>query len=345
MRPARVVGACAALLLTALGATVWWLWQDLQRNLRTPIAIAAPELFEIAAGDSIGKIARVFATRGWVRYPEYLRLYAVHAGLASRIQAGWYELKPDDTPLLLLTRFVAGDVKTYSVTFVEGLTTREILAQTSALPGLVHELDGIPPADLLQAIAGTHESAEGWLFPSTYYYRHASSDRELLVRAHRKMREVLERQWAARDPDLPYASPYEALIMASIVEKETGRVEERPLIAGVFLRRLERGMRLQADPTVIYGLGAGFDGDLRRADLERDTPYNTYVRSGLPPTPICAPGESAVAAALHPAPGDALYFVARGDGSHVFSATLAAHNAAVNEYQRNAGRNGGDEAR
>ncbi|HMM76887.1 MAG TPA: endolytic transglycosylase MltG [Gammaproteobacteria bacterium] len=330
----RRLALAALLLAAALAAAGAWIWRDMQRNLDAPIAIARPELFEIAPGSSVTKIAKTFAARGWLRHPLYLRIDATRSGLASRIQAGWYELRPGDTPRGLLARFVAGDVKTYAVTFVEGATVRDLLAQTAALPGLVHELGDTPPAQLLKALGGPDRAAEGWFFPSTYDYRHASSDRELLARAHRQMVKVLEKHWAARDADLPYASPYEALVTASIVEKETARAEERRAIAGVFVRRLQRGMRLQTDPSVIYGLGSAFDGNLRRADLERDTPYNTYLRSGLPPTPICMPGEAAIAAALHPAPGDALYFVARGDGSHVFSATLDAHNAAVHEHQR-----------
>jgi len=335
VKPAlRRASLALGLLLAAFAALAWWAWDDMQRNLETPISLAEPELFEIAPGTSITKIANAFAARGWLRHPLYLRVDATQAGLASRIQAGWYELRPGDTPRSLVARFVAGDVKTYAVTFVEGSTVQALLAQTAALPGLVHELKGASPERVMEAIGGAEQPAEGWLFPATYYYRHATSDRELLARAHRKMIEVLQKHWEARDRDLPYASPYEALVMASIVEKETGRADERSTIAGVFVRRLQQGMRLQTDPTVIYGLGDAFDGNLRRADLQRDTPYNTYQRAGLPPTPICVPGEAAIAAALRPAPGDVLYFVARGDGSHVFSATLDAHNAAVREHQR-----------
>lgn len=328
--------AVAAMLVAAAGGG-WWVWEDMQRNLDRPLAIDSPEMFEIAPGTSITRIAQSFTSRGWLRHPLYLRVDATRAGLASRIQAGWYELRPGDTPRSLIRRFVAGDVKTYSVTFVEGSTAAAVLAQVASLPGLVHELKDAPPAQVMAAIGGGDQALEGWLFPSTFDYRHATSDRELLARARAKMADVLQRHWEKRSPTLPYASPYEALVMASIIEKETGRADERAAIAGVFVRRLQRGMRLQTDPSVIYGLGAAFDGNLRRADLERDTPYNTYTRGGLPPTPICVPGEAAIAAALNPAAGDALYFVARGDGSHVFSATLDAHNAAVRDYQRNGG--------
>ena len=324
----------ASLLATvATGAGLYATWRDMQADLDTPLPLAAAELFEIAPGMSTTKIANAFAARGWLRHALYLRIEATQAGLAGRIQAGYYELHPGDTPRTLLRRFAAGDIKRYAVTFVEGTTTREILRQVAALPGLTHELDAATPERVMEAIGAADQAPEGWLFPSTYYYHHATSDRELLSRAYRQMVEVLNRHWEARDEELPYATPYEALIMASIIEKETARPDERALIAGVFVRRLQQRMRLQTDPTVIYGLGAGFDGNLRRADLERDTPYNTYQRTGLPPTPICSPGEASIAASLHPTPGDALYFVARGDGSHVFSATLSAHNAAVREHQ------------
>lgn len=329
----RLLLLCVLVLLAA-GAALYVGWQDMNRSLDAPLSLTGPELFEIAPGSSMTRIANEFAARGWIRHALYLRIEATQAGLAARLQAGTYELLPGETPRALLRKFAAGDVKTYAVTFVEGASFVELLAQVSTLPGLEFELKGATPAEVLKAIGATAEMPEGWLFPSTYHYPHRHTDRELLTRAYRQMVEVLDRHWAARAKDLPYAKPYDALIMASIIEKETGRADERKAIAGVFVRRLMRGMRLQTDPTVIYGLGAAYDGNLRKADLQRDTPYNTYVRAGLPPTPICSPGEEAIMASLNPAPGDALYFVARGDGSHEFSATLDAHNAAVNAYQR-----------
>lgn len=328
-------GLLAGALLSALaaGVAVYLGWRDMQRNLDAPIALDAPELFEIAPGTSITRLARAFVARGWLRYAIYFRIEAMQSGLASRIQAGFYELRPGENLRGLLRRFAEGDVKTYAVTFVEGSTVRDILTQTAGLDGLVHELQGATPEAVMDAIGAPDQPAEGWLFPSTYFYHHATTDRQLLKRAHRKMVDTLNTLWEQRAEDLPYASAYEALIMASIIEKETGLAAERREIAGVFVRRLQQGMRLQTDPTVIYGLGEHYDGNLRRVDLERDSPYNTYVRSGLPPTPICSPGAASIEASLHPSPGNALYFVARGDGSHVFSATLDAHNAAVREHQ------------
>jgi UPF0755 protein len=328
-----------ALALSALGAAavlalaVWWAWRDMEQSLDRPLELAAPSLFEIKPGTSLAGLAGTFVERGWLAHALHLRIEAERAGLAGRIQAGHYEVSSRDTPRGLLRRFAAGDVKTYSVTFVEGSTFAEIRRQTAKLPGLVLELSDASPGEVASALGITGESPEGWLFPSTYHYRHAATDRELWQRAHRKMQAVLSRLWEGRAADLPYATPHDALVMASIVEKETGRAEERDAIAGVFVRRLQRNMRLQTDPTVIYGLGDAFDGDLRRADLARDTPWNTYTRHGLPPTAICSPGEAALRASLAPADGEALYFVARGDGSHVFSKTLEAHNAAVREYQ------------
>ena len=319
--------------LAALALAAYVAWRDMEQSLTRPVRIAKPELFEIRPGMSVTGVGRAFAARGWLRHAYHLRIEAMRHELASRIQAGHYEIRPGETPRSLLRRFAAGDVKTYTITFVEGATFADIRRQIGALPGLLHELRDATPDAVMAALGTPDQPAEGWFFPSTYQYRHNTTDRALLSRAHRKMHDVLARQWAQRAPGLPYASPYEALVMASIVEKETAKPEERPAVAGVFVRRLQKGMRLQTDPTVIYGLGAAFDGNLRRADLERDTPYNTYTRAGLPPTPICSPGEAAIAASLAPAPGDALYFVARGDGSHVFSNSLEAHNAAVREYQ------------
>jgi len=333
VRPWRLAFGLMAVAFAAIALAGYLAWRDMEQSLTRPVQLAKPELFEIRPGMSVTSVGREFVARGWLRHALYLRIEATRHELGSRIQAGHYEILPDETPRGLLRKFAAGDVKTYTVTFVEGSTFADIRRQIGALPGLLHELRDATPDAVMAALGAPDQPAEGWFFPSTYQYHHNTSDRTLLSRAHRKMHEVLARLWAQRAPDLPYASPYEALVMASIVEKETGKPAERPAVAGVFVRRLQKGMRLQTDPTVIYGLGDAFDGNLRRADLERDTPYNTYTRAGLPPTPICSPGEAAIAASLAPAPGDALYFVARGDGSHVFSSSLEAHNAAVREYQ------------
>ena len=221
----------------------------------------------------------------------------------------------------------------HQFTIVEGWNLRELRAALLADPVLVTTLADVSDADLPARLEIDAPSAEGQFLPETYRYARGTTDEEFLRRAHRDLAATLNSLWALRGPDLPLASPYEALTLASIIEKETGVAEERARIAGVFIRRLRLGMRLQTDPTVIYGLGASFDGDIRRRDLRTDTPYNTYTRHGLPPTPIAMAGEAALKAALHPEPGDALYFVSRRDGTHHFSATLDEHNAAVARYQ------------
>ena len=233
----------------------------------------------------------------------------------------------------MLEAFRTGDTKTFDVTFIEGSRFADMRRVLAAQPHLLHTIEDKSDEELMAELGVPEIPAEGMFFPSTYRYEAGSRDIELQARACTQLQEILNREWEERAEDLPYASPYDALIMASIIEEETGRAQERREIAGVFVRRLKRGMKLQTDPTVIYGLGKAFDGNLRRADLEGDTPYNTYTRSGLPPTPIALPGADAIAAALDPAPGKALYFVARGDGTHQFSKTLNEHNVAVHRYQ------------
>ncbi len=328
----RWLGA-AALFAIMIGVAARVLWLDAESAMDCPITQESPVIFELERGATIKTVASSFATRGWIKRAAYLEFEARWQRQATRVQAGAYEILPGETPRQLLQKFVEGRVKLYEVTFAEGIRAQDLLARLGELPGLKRELAGVPPASLMAALKLEEGAPEGWFFPSTYFYRHNSSDRDLLMRSHRQLQELLDKEWAVRDARLPYKDPVEALIMASIIERESAIASERPLIAGVFVRRLRQGMRLQTDPTVIYGLGSSFDGNLRRADLERDTPYNTYTRAGLPPTPICLPGAEAIRAALHPADGDALYFVARGDGSHVFSATLSAHTAAVREFQ------------
>lgn len=317
-----------------LAAVAGWLWNDLQSNLDQPITLdAASELFVIERGSSVSALASRFAGAGWIKHPHYLRFEARRLGIGGRIQAGLYEIPDGATPRELLRKFVAGDIKTFTITFIEGMTFREMRAVLARHPQLKQTLHEFDTSELLAQVAPGLDHPEGWFFPSTYRFSAGQSDADILRRAHARLVEILERHWAERGPGLPYAEPVDALIMASIIEKETGRAEERAMIAGVFVRRLEKGMKLQTDPTVIYGIGDAFDGNLRRIDLETDTPYNTYTRPGLPPTPIAMPGEAAIRAALNPAAGDTLYFVGKGDGSHAFSRTLTEHNAAVRRYQ------------
>lgn len=321
------------LMAVAGGAGVWISWRDMQLNLSQSLELDAPEIVEIPAGASLRAIATEWTARGWLRYPLYLRLEMALNYPGKALQAGAYELLPGESVRALLEKSIAGRVKQYAVTLPEGITVDALRQTLSTLPGLRLSLQQVPTAGLMPALGLGERAAEGRFFPSTYFYKHHTTDRELLRRMNRQLEQTLEQAWAGRAKGLPYDNPEQALIMASIIERETAVPAERPQIAGVFVRRLQLGMKLQTDPTVIYGLGNAFDGNLRRADLERDTPYNTYTRSGLPPTPISLPGKDAIEAALNPAPGDALYFVARGDGTHVFSSTLAEHNAAVRDYQ------------
>lgn len=330
-----VAAVAACLVLASVGA---WLWNDLQRNLDQAITIdGGSELFAIERGSSLARLASRFSAAGWIDHAYYLRFEARRLGIGGRIQAGLYEIRDGSTPRELLRKFVAGDVKTFNITFIEGTTFREMLDVLARHPHLEPTLQGLDNSEILARVAPRRAHPEGWFFPSTYRFSAGQSDADILRRAHERLVEVLERYWAERNPDLPYAAPGDALIMASIIEKETGRADERTMIAGVFVRRLDKGMKLQTDPTVIYGIGEAFDGNLRRKDLETDTPYNTYTRFGLPPTPIAMPGEAAIRAAFNPAAGDALYFVGKGDGSHAFSRTLAEHNAAVRRYQLSGG--------
>jgi UPF0755 protein len=249
------------------------------------------------------------------------------------IRTGEYLLRQGMTPLELLTALNEGDVVHHQVTLVEGKTFRQTLATLLAEEKLHKSLNGLPDPILIERLGIDGNNLEGLFFPDTYQYTVDMSDADVLKQAHQKMQMILEEEWQARDANLPYKNSYEALIMASIVEKETGAPEERPAIAGIFVRRLQKGMRLQTDPTVIYGLGDAYKGNLTKQHLLDDTPYNTYTRAGLPPTPIALPGREAIHAALHPEPGDSLFFVGKGDGHHYFSATLAEHEKAVRKYQ------------
>jgi UPF0755 protein len=255
------------------------------------------------------------------------------SGDATRIKAGEYEVPAGTTPPALLDLLISGKVIQRAVTLVEGWTFRQVLAALSEDTRLVKELGKAAPGDVMERLGRSGQHPEGRFFPDTYNFTKGTTDLDILRRAYERMEQVLAQEWEQRREDLPLATPEEAVILASIVEKETGLASERPAIAGVFIRRLELGMKLQTDPTVIYGLGDAFDGNLTRAHLRGDTPYNTYVHPGLPPTPIALPGRQAIHAVLHPEDGDSLYFVAKGDGSHHFSTNLAEHNRAVRQYQ------------
>lgn len=323
----------AAMLLCA-AALLWW-----QQSLRQPLELPPEGLvYSLEPGQSLQQMLRALQQRGVLGplQPEAIRLHARLAGRGQRIHAGEYRLAPGLNALTLLEQLERGEVIQYRFTIVEGWTVAQTLAALRARSELEQRLEeGVDATTLLTHLNGESQGhAEGWLYPDTYRFVRGSSDVELLRRAHRRMREVVAEEWANRAPGLPYANPGEALIMASIIERETAVAAERGAIAGVFVRRLERGMRLQTDPATIYGLGERYEGRLQRRHL-RDAlnPYNTYRHAGLPPTPIALPGRAAIHAALHPEPGTALYFVARGDGTHAFSSTLAEHEAAVRRYQ------------
>lgn len=295
---------------------------------------AFPKTFSITPGTSLAGLAIQLEKSRVIDSPLAFRLLGRLLGKATRLKAGVYELDQPLTPLALYGKIERGEVVQAAVRFIEGWTLRDARAALKRQDQLTHDSDTLSEAELLVAMGASESHLEGLLFPDTYFFAPLSSDLEILRRAYRLQRSKLDAAWEQRAPGLPYRNAYDALIMASIIEKETGSAIERPMIAAVFLNRLKRGMRLQTDPTVIYGLGEMFDGNLRRVDLERDTPYNTYTRAGLPPTPIALPSLASIHAALHPAQTDVLYFVSRGDGSHIFSATLDAHNRAVNRYQR-----------
>jgi UPF0755 protein len=336
-------------LLAVVGVAAWLGWRQYERHwLGEPIAaLRAPVTFEVEQGASLRATAQALGKQGLLDRPWIWIRHANRTGDATRIRAGEYRLMPGTTPAAMLAQFVAGDVLLHQLTLPEGWTVRQCLAAIQAHPKIAIELEGISVDELMPRLGFNLRHAEGQFFPDTYRFPRGTSDRDILRQAHQRMRTELAAAWQRRESGLPLLSSYEALILASLVEKETGAAEERPLIAGVFVNRLRRGMRLQTDPSVIYGLGKRFDGNLRRRDLVSDTPYNTYTRAGLPPTPVALPGREALAAAVQPAETRALYFVATGlgDGRHFFAETLAAHNQNVAKHIANLRRARGAQAR
>ena len=323
--------AALAAILAAAGYAAWY--------VGTPLPVRKlPLEFEVPAGSGFRSAAQRIEEAGVTVGLLQFELLARSLGRAQDIKAGSYELTRAPTPLDLLDKLTRGDVTQTEITFVEGWTFRQMRAALDAHPAVRHDTSSLDEAGLLAKLGATERHPEGLFFPDTYLFVKGSSDLRVLVRAHGALRRHLAREWEARDASVPYRSPYEALVMASIVEKETGRAAERDRIGGVLVNRLRIGMLLQVDPTVIYGLGAAFDGNLKKVHLLTDGPYNTYTRAGLPPTPIALPGLASLRAALRPAKTDALYYVARGDGSSEFSRTLEEHNRAVRKYQLNGAR-------
>ena len=329
--PSRSIVRASAFSVFVLGLVAGGLLLLADRWLETPLAVERAEVLLIEKGLPLANVANRLAARGTLAHPRVFTWYARVTGAAHRIHAGEYTITPGMTPRSLLDRLVRGDVVQHELRVLEGWTVAQLLDVIATETSLVHEITA--DTDLRAALGVTESSIEGMFFPDTYQFIGGSSDLDLLGRAYERMKAELASAWERRSADLPYRSPYEVLIMASIVEKETGRRDERPKIAQVFVSRLKQGMPLQTDPTVIYGLGGAFDGNLTRRHLADDTEFNTYRRRGLPPTPIALPGRASLEAAVHPAEGDYLYFVARGDGSSEFSATLAQHVAAVRRYQ------------
>lgn len=295
---------------------------------------AGPVRVTVEPGSHLKSIARQLARKGVIQLPWAFSVLARLRGQGQSLQAGVYEVTGTMSPNELLDRMVRGDAVHDEVKFIEGWTFRQMRAALDAHPGLRHDTRELSERDILERVGAIERNAEGLFFPDTYRFGIGTSDLVVLRKAHSRMRDRLRANWEKRAPGLPLNSPYELLTVASVVEKETGKPEDRTHIAAVFLNRLRIGMRLQSDPTVIYGLGERFDGNLRRRDLETDGPYNSYTRAGLPPTPIALPGEAALAATANPAQSRALYFVARGDGTSHFSETLGEHNRAVDRFQR-----------
>jgi UPF0755 protein len=318
------------MLFTLLGLGLY----ELNDRWKSTLTVPAGGLrFTVHPGDTLRAVVQELTDKGVVQHPMLLRLYGRWSGQDATLKQGEYLLPQYLDMPSLLTVLSSGNVIQYQITFPEGITLREALQMLSQEPSIAHVLDGSSDTRLLEIVA-PHRNPEGLFFPDTYHYERGSNDWQILQRSFRRMQVVLSEEWAAKAEGLPYKSAYEALIMASIIEKETGQPAERQQIAGVFVRRLQKHMRLQTDPSVIYGLGGEFDGNLRRADLRDSTnPYNTYRRHGLPPSPIALPGREAIHAALHPGQGDTIYFVARGDGWHEFSSTLKQHQKAVHKYQ------------
>ena len=324
----------ALLLLGAVGAGVaYWGYQQLLALPQQPLALTEDTVLKVERGTSAYQLAQTLEQRGWIEDARWLRgLFKLRPELTG-LKAGEYRVLAQDKLIDLLQRINKGEAIQYRFTLIEGNTIPQMLARLRQDEILVKELQANSAQELAIELELDYPSAEGLFLAETYQFETGMSDRELLLRAHRMLLETLDKHWQARDAKLPLKSPYEALTLASIVEKETGLSSERPDIAGVFIRRLNKKMRLQTDPTVIYGMGERYNGNLTRKNLREKTEFNTYVIKGLPPTPISTVGEEAIAAALNPAEGTALFFVAKGDGSHQFSDTLEAHNRAVREYQ------------
>ena len=335
----RVFMLLLLLVFASIGVIVAWLYYFAHHNLPLPAVSAKTGLtdsafdFTVKPGASLKALSKQLTEQNLLPEPQSFWLLGRLTNQATGIQAGSYRLDTAVTPLELLQKLNDGDVIPVSVTFIEGSTFADMRARLEKTDGVKVMLKGLSNTEVLKRIGATESYPEGLFFPDTYRFATGSTDVELLKTSYLAMKKKLDEAWAMRDKDLPYKTPYDALKMASIIEKETGKAEERPLIGAVFINRLRIPMRLQTDPTVIYGLGESYDGNIRKRDLTTDTPYNTYTRDGLPPTPIAMPGWGSLMAAVKPAASQKLYFVGKGDGTHYFSASLDEHNRAVAKYQ------------
>ncbi|MDP1665937.1 MAG: endolytic transglycosylase MltG [Methylobacter sp.] len=327
----KVIGFTLLMLSFASG----WVWMDYQSALHHPALVDKAVTIEIEKGDSLDRISDKLVAQQLAVKPFWFKVIAFQENALKKLKTGEYELTSGLTAPQILALFVQGKTKQHAITFPEGWSFKEMLHEIEKNSNLEHTLNSVDFGSVMAKFKSDMQSPEGLFFPDTYFFEKHTTDVSLLKRAYDKMQLALQQEWLNKEEGLPFKTPYEALILASIVEKETGSAAERPLIAGVFIRRLEQNMLLQTDPTVIYGMGESYQGDIKSKDLTTATPYNTYVISGLPPTPIAMPGRDALYAVLHPDKGDSLYFVARGDGTHVFSATLKDHIIAVDQFQRN----------
>ena len=333
-RKGRLFQLFIVMTLLLLAATA--ITMSLYRSFQVA-EISVPEegmIYTIPAGTSLKQLAFDLHRHGIIDQPRFFVMLGRELDAARSLKTGEYTLLRGMTPRSLLEQVTDGQVIQYSLTVIEGQTFREMLARIASHAVIEHTLEGLDDGEIMARLGHPGEHPEGRFLPDTYNFPRSTTDLAFLQRAYNAMTDQLQQAWEERQEGLPLKSPEEALILASIVEKETGRAEERPVIAGVFVRRLQKGMKLQTDPTVIYGMGASFDGNIRLRDLRKDTPYNTYTRSGLPPTPIALPGADAIHAVLHPAAGNSLYFVAMGEGRHYFSSTLKQHNLAVDKFQK-----------
>jgi UPF0755 protein len=322
----RLVGFILLTAFIVLGTVVYYVTK--------PLAITTlPVDFSLQPGSSLTSAARQLRQAGIIDNIQPFVLLGRGMGVAAKIKHGSYQLSQPLSMYELLEIITKGRVAQSDLTIIEGWTFKQFREALNATPKIRHDSLGLSDAEIMQRIGATEKHPEGLFFPDTYNFPAGSSDLDLIKRAYKTMQKHLQENWLNRDKNLPLASPYEALILASIVEKETGKAKDRTMIASVFVNRLRLGMKLQTDPTVIYGIGERYDGNIRKRDLLKDSAYNTYTRYGLTPTPIALPGKDSLHAALHPATSSALYFVARGDGSSQFSSTLIEHNQAVNKFQ------------